>query len=127
MTLASLARIGLVQMAVEPGRPDRNVERMLSWIARARERQAEVVVFSEMCVPGYIVGDLWETPRVGTGFGEVDATVEESATRRSRGTILIFSRISTVGIFPRSETTHLCNYVFLVSCLFVCLFVIRNR
>ena len=47
-------------MNVIPGRPDLNVERMRHWLAEARARQAEVVVFSEMCVPGYIVGDLWE-------------------------------------------------------------------
>ena len=45
-----LPRIVLVQMEVAPGRPDRNVARMIERIERCRD--AEVVVFSEMCVTG---------------------------------------------------------------------------
>ena len=63
----ALPRIALAQMAVRPGRPDLNVARMLELIGDAREMGAEVVAFPELCVPGYIVGDLWE----------VDALVED--------------------------------------------------
>ena len=64
-----LPAIALVQMEVKPGRPDLNAERMLAFIAQAREAGAEVVVFSELCISGYILGDLWE----------IDAYVEDFA------------------------------------------------
>ena len=64
-----LPAIALVQMEVKPGRPDLNAERMLAFIAQAREAGAEVVVFSELCISGYILGDLWE----------MDAYVEDFA------------------------------------------------
>ena len=56
-----LPAIALVQMEVKPGRPDLNAERMLAFIAQAREAGAEVVVFSELVhqrlYPRRLVGD----------------------------------------------------------------------
>ena len=48
----SLPRIALVQMDVRAGRPDRNVARMLEFIRRAREAQAEVAGVSYRLRPG---------------------------------------------------------------------------
>lgn len=55
-----MARIALGQMEVVPGRPDLNTSAMLSMIAEARERQADLVIFPEMAIPGYLLGDTWE-------------------------------------------------------------------
>lgn len=55
-----MARIALGQMEVAPGRPDLNTAAMLSMIAEARERQADLVIFPEMAIPGYLLGDTWE-------------------------------------------------------------------
>ncbi|MFP6590797.1 MAG: nitrilase-related carbon-nitrogen hydrolase, partial [Candidatus Latescibacterota bacterium] len=56
--VADLPVIALAQMEVRPGRPDLNVEQMEALITEARAVGAEVVAFPEMCVPGYILGDL---------------------------------------------------------------------
>ena len=69
MAFSELPAIALVQMDVIPGRPDRNAARMLARIEEARRAGAEVVVFSEMCVSGYLIGDTWE----------LDALVEDYA------------------------------------------------
>ena len=69
MNCDNLPSIALAQMEVKPGRPDLNVARMKGLMTQARDAGAEVVVFSEMCVSGYIIGDLWE----------VDALVEDFA------------------------------------------------
>lgn len=53
-------RIALGQMEVIPGRPDLNTRTMLKMIAAARRQQAQVVVFPEMAIPGYLLGDTWE-------------------------------------------------------------------
>ena len=67
--LQQLPRVALAQMEVLPGRPEANARRIRGLISQAREGGAEIVAFPEMCLSGYIVGDLWE----------VDAVVEDWA------------------------------------------------
>ncbi len=50
----------LAQLEVIPGRPDLNVRKILHEIEKAKERQVDVILFSEMVVPGYLLGDEWE-------------------------------------------------------------------
>lgn len=57
-----LLRIALGQMEVIPGRPDINFHTMLSMITSARDQQADIIVFPEMAIPGYFLGDTWEQP-----------------------------------------------------------------
>ena len=91
MAVVHLPRLALAQMRVVPGCAEANVDRMLRLIDTARRAAAEVVVFSEMCVPGYLIGDLWE----------VDAYVTEwaSHSRRlcdaSKGLTLLFGNVAT--------------------------------
>lgn len=49
----------IVQLDVTPGRPDLNFEKMKEAIIQAAENGNEVVVFSEMVLPGYMIGDMW--------------------------------------------------------------------
>lgn len=49
-------------MDVKAGYPEDNVNRMLVSIARARAAGCGLVVFPEMAVPGYFVGDEWDRP-----------------------------------------------------------------
>ena len=83
-----LPRIVLVQMEVAPGRPDRNVARMLERIERHRD--AEVVVFSEMCVPGYLIGDAWEIDALVTDFADWSETVRDA----SAGLTVLFGNVA---------------------------------
>ena len=53
-------KIGLAQIEVSPGRPDLNVAKMLDYIARAKEAKADMIIFPELCIPGYLIGDQWE-------------------------------------------------------------------
>jgi len=55
-----LIRIALAQIEVIPGRPDLNSAAMLALIDEARGHEADLVVFPEMAVPGYLLGDTWE-------------------------------------------------------------------
>lgn len=47
-------------MEVAPGRPADNCSHMLSAIKAAREDVADLIVFPEMAIPGYLIGDQWE-------------------------------------------------------------------
>ncbi|ABO49990.1 NH(3)-dependent NAD(+) synthetase [Desulforamulus reducens MI-1] len=53
-------KIMIGQMEVIPGHPDQNTNTMLEMIGQAREARADMVVFPEMCIPGYLLGDTWE-------------------------------------------------------------------
>ena len=89
MNAESLPRIVLVQMEVVPGRPDRNVARMLERIERHRDA-AEIVVFSEMCVPGYLIGDAWEIDTLAADFASWSEVVREA----SRGLTVLFGNVA---------------------------------
>ncbi|KXK08531.1 MAG: Glutamine-dependent NAD(+) synthetase [Microgenomates bacterium OLB22] len=52
--------ISLAQLDITPGRPDLNAAKMLQEIHAARERGSDIIIFSEMAVPGYLLGDEWE-------------------------------------------------------------------
>jgi NAD+ synthetase len=57
-----LTNIALAQLEVTPGRPDLNSAAMLGMIAEARDRKADLVIFPELAIPGYLLGDTWEQP-----------------------------------------------------------------
>jgi len=55
-----LLKVALAQMEVIPGRPDINTKTMLSMIEQAYGQQAQMIIFPEMSIPGYFLGDTWE-------------------------------------------------------------------
>ena len=55
-----MLRIALAQMRVIPGHPSRNTETMLRMITKAKQQDADLVVFPEMAISGYLLGDTWE-------------------------------------------------------------------
>jgi len=57
-----LLKVALAQMEIIPGRPDVNTKTMLIMIEQARQQQAEMIIFPEMSIPGYFLGDTWEQP-----------------------------------------------------------------
>lgn len=52
--------VRLVQMNVLPGRPRDNTAVLLRHIAQARTDGVRLIVFPEMAIPGYLLGDEWE-------------------------------------------------------------------
>lgn len=75
----ALPEIALVQMDVKPARPDLNVETMLRYIDRGRAAGAELIVFSELCISGYILGDLWEVDALVEDFAAYSETIREAS------------------------------------------------
>ncbi len=75
----ALPEIALIQMDVKPARPDLNVETMLRYIDNGRAAGAELVVFSELCVTGYILGDLWEVDALVEDFAAYSETIREAS------------------------------------------------
>ncbi|MGN1038139.1 MAG: nitrilase-related carbon-nitrogen hydrolase, partial [Mailhella sp.] len=54
--------IAIAQINISPGRPDENTRAITASMARARDAGAGLVLFPEMAVPGYLLGDTWEQP-----------------------------------------------------------------
>lgn len=53
-------KIALGQMDIIPGRPDINSQTMLQMIDQARAAACQMIIFPEMAIPGYLLGDTWE-------------------------------------------------------------------
>ena len=58
--MLTLLQIAYAQMEVIPGHPDQNTEKMLQMISEAKEKNADIIIFPEMAIPGYLLGDTWE-------------------------------------------------------------------
>ena len=76
--------------ANQAGEDNRNVARMCEWIDRARDAGSDIVVFSEMCVPGYILGDRWEVDALVEDFAAWSDTVREA----SDGIAVVFGNVA---------------------------------
>jgi NAD+ synthase (glutamine-hydrolysing) len=112
MKFNQLPSIALVQMEVRAGRPDLNVARMLEHMNRARDAGAEIVAFSEMCVPGYIIGDIWEVDALVEDF----AAYSEEIVAASEALTVLFgnvavdrSRIGEDGRLRKYNAVHACR------------------
>jgi len=57
-----LLKVALAQMEIIPGKPDVNTKTMLTMIKQACQQQAQMIIFPEMSIPGYFIGDTWEQP-----------------------------------------------------------------
>jgi NAD+ synthase (glutamine-hydrolysing) len=57
--LVVLVRLALAQINPTVGDVDGNTAKIAAWIARARDQGAELVIFPELCVPGYPAEDLY--------------------------------------------------------------------
>ncbi len=54
--------ISIAQIEIAPGRPDLNAEKMLRFIDQAKQTDSDLLLFPEMSIPGYLLGDTWEQP-----------------------------------------------------------------
>ncbi|MBQ8698831.1 MAG: NAD(+) synthase, partial [Schwartzia sp.] len=85
-----MLRIALAQMRVVPGHPVRNTETMREFIADARKQNADLVIFPEMTIPGYLLGDTWEQ----TAFLEECEACGEEIIAASKGIAVMFGNVA---------------------------------
>lgn len=48
------------QLEIIAGRPDLNYKKIIAAIQQARAQNADILLLPEMCLPGYLIGDIWE-------------------------------------------------------------------
>lgn len=76
-------------MEVLPGRPVENTSRILECIDDARRDKVELIVFPEMAVPGYLLGDEWERE----AFLKECETCANEIRAASAGLIAVFGSV----------------------------------
>lgn len=96
-------KVAVAQFNPTVGALEENTRRMLEWIGRARDLQADVVLFPELCVPGYPPRDLLDRP----GFVKrVKAATDELVAASPAEIAVIFG---TVGLTSRGPGLPLTN------------------
>jgi NAD+ synthase (glutamine-hydrolysing) len=83
-------KILLAQMEVIPGNPEMNFRTMERFVERGISLGANLVVFPEMCVPGYLLSDLWEEE----SFVERCERINESVRGLSQKIDILFGSVA---------------------------------
>jgi len=82
-------KLALVQMEVSPGRPDENLKKILDEIQLAKKKALDVVIFPEMSVSGYLIGDEWENESFIKDLMRCNQEILEA----SRGIVVIWGNV----------------------------------
>lgn len=85
-------KIALAQMHVVPMELERNFNTMLSMIADAKHQGAEIVVFPELCISGYLLSDQW----LNRQFCQDLMGYNDRLLQASEGITLIYGNICEV-------------------------------
>jgi len=82
-------KIALGQINVIPNKPKKNLETMLKMISEAKSKNIDIIVFPELSVSGYLLGDEWFKDDVCLNFMHFN----ESLRKASKGITLIYGNI----------------------------------
>lgn len=74
-------KIAVVQMEVVAGRPDINFAKIIRKIKEARENKNDVVIFPEMVVSGYLLGDEWENESLIKSLVKINEKIREESEK----------------------------------------------
>lgn len=85
-------KIALCQMKVVPGRPDINAEYVLREIKAAAERGADIIIFPELCIPGYLIADKFED---ASFVNDVEFFNHKIIQSTPKNTTVIFGTVTT--------------------------------
>lgn len=98
-------KIAVVQMEVVPGHPDINTKKIIAEIEKARLAGDEMIVFPEMAVPGYLLGDEWEN----TAFVKDCYAYNEAIKNATKGIVAVWGNID-LDFDLRSEDGRIRKY-----------------
>ena len=89
MPLQTKINMAAAQIEITPGRPDINAARILEKVKEAKEKKDDMIIFPEMAVPGYLLGDEWENLAfVKDAFG-----YNKDIMKASEGIIVIWGNV----------------------------------
>ena len=73
-----------------PGQIRQNYQLMIQEIHRAKEEQADIIIFPELSLTGYFIGDLWESP----AFLHESEAYKEKIIAAAEGITIIFGHVA---------------------------------
>ena len=82
-------KIALIQLDVKAGDPARNVKRMIKYINKAKADGVDIVAFPELCIGGYLVGDMFKHP----SFCQDLMSYNEDVLKASEGIGVIWGNV----------------------------------
>jgi NAD+ synthase (glutamine-hydrolysing) len=84
-------KVFIAQLEVIPNDPQANTKKIIAAIDQAEKDGAKLAVFSEMAIPGYLIGDNWERP----SFIEecVDCQKEIVDSTKDKNVTVVFGNI----------------------------------
>lgn len=85
-----MIKICLCQLEVKSGHPSDNLTKMLHFIKEAKDNSADIIVFPELAVPGYFIGDTWDSPAFLRDCEECGREIINAAD----GIVIIFGNIA---------------------------------
>jgi NAD+ synthase (glutamine-hydrolysing) len=114
-------RLALAQINPTVGAVDANAAKVAEWIGRAREEGAELVIFPELCIPGYPAEDLYlkrhflaanrraveELAKEATGItalvGFAEPLAEPRDTRRAYNSCAVLADGAVQGVYRKNR------------------------
>ena len=102
-------KIALGQINVLAGQPSKNVNKMLEMIDQAKKEKADLIVFPEMAVSGYMLSDKWMDP----AFCATLISYNEILKNASEGIGIIWGNVGTFeNIKGREGRKSRCNCAY---------------
>ena len=83
-------KIALSQFEIIPSMPADNVARMIKFIEEARESKADMIIFPELSISGYLIGDMWESE----SFIRECEELGEEIIKASKDIFVIFGNVA---------------------------------
>lgn len=83
-------KIAICQFEIIPSMPVINASKMIKYIEEARKNNADIIVFPELSVSGYMVGDIWESE----SFVRECERLGEEIIKASKDIYVIFGNIA---------------------------------
>jgi len=95
--------IRLAQMEVVPGNPKKNFETIQHIVEEAKFDSVRILVLPELCISGYLIGDMWEEPSFIEDciyYGHMVANLSDD------GLTIIFGNVTYAIIVNDLNITH---------------------
>ena len=102
-------KIALGQMNVLAGQMSQNVNKMLDMIEKAKKEQADLIIFPELCVTGYLLADKW----MDQNFVETALSYNDILKKASKDIGIIWGNVATFKDIPGRDGRHVrCNTAY---------------
>lgn len=83
-------KIALSQFEIIPSMPTNNAARIINYIEEAKNNKADMIIFPELAISGYLIGDMWESE----SFIRECEELGEEIIKASKDIFVVFGNIA---------------------------------